>query len=256
MGTEREAIQVLSDRLDVLERQNRRLRHGVILALIAPGCVFLMGQAVPPKTAPVKAVKAAEAGKFLLRDGRGRTRAELGLFADRPALVFYDESAKRTMSLGVDSGGEGLTLFDSGSEEAAVFTNTPAGPVLSLSSGGKKRLNLSVTRQGPAVGLLGRSSEAKAALALAADDSPFLHLFGAGEHGGVQLLAAPDRGVLRFFDAADKARAVFGILEPESSPGLVMNDAAGTARAILMLTADGPGFDFFDRNRVRIWTAR
>jgi len=62
-------------------------------------------------------------------------------------------------------------------------------------------------------------------------------------------VAAPDRTALRFFDAADKARAVLGIVEKESSPGLVLNDGAGTARAILMLTSEGPGMDFFDKNK-------
>jgi hypothetical protein len=113
-----------------------------------------------------------------------------------------------------------------------------------------------VTSQGPALGLVGRNDEAKAALGLTADDSAFLHLFGAGERGGVQLLASPDRTVLRFFDVTDKARTVLGILGKEGAPGFVLNDESGTARAIMMLAAEGPGLEFFDKNRVRIWSAR
>jgi hypothetical protein len=149
-----------------------------------------------------------------------------------------------------------LTLYDAHTEKAAALSIAEGGPVLTLFGAGRKRLNLSVTSLGPALGLLGKNGEAKAALGLTGEEHPYLHLFGAGERGGAQLVAAPDRTVLRFFDAADRARAVLGILETESSPGLVLNDSAGVARAILMLTSEGPGIDFFDANKIRIWKAR
>lgn len=250
------ALQALSMRIEKLERENRLLRRAGLLAAVVLGSLFVMGQATPQKAVPIKAVKALDAGKFLLKDGRGKMRAELSLFADRPALVFYDDGGNATMSLGAEPDGAGLTLYDGNSEKAAVLDCTPAGPVLTLYGGGQKRLNLSVGVQGPAIGLLGKHEEAKAALGLTSGDDAFLHLFGAGERGGTQLLAAPDRTVLRFFDATDKVRAVLGIVEKESSPGLVLNDEAGIARTILMLTAQGPSMEFFDQNRQRVWYAR
>ena len=250
------SLATLSKRIERLERENRRLRQAGFLALLGIAAVFLMGQVKAPKAGTLNVAKALEAGKFVLKDGRGQKRAELGLFADRPALVFYEAAEKASLSLGAEPGGAGLTLYDGNTRKAAAFSVTENGPLLTLYSAGIKRLNVSATDLGPAVGLLGRNSEAKAALGLTADDSPFLHLFGPGERGGAQLVAAPDRTVLRFFDASDKARAVLGILEKESSPGLVLNDGSGVARAILMLTSEGPGMDFFDKNKTRTWTAR
>ncbi len=246
----------LYSRIEKLECENRRIKRCALVAAILLGSLFVMGQSPAQKGAPVKAVKVLDAGKFILKDGRGRMRAELSLFADRPALVFYGESGAPSLSVGIESEGSGLTLYGPGAEKAAVLYSNPAGPVLTLYGGGQKRLNLSVGPQGPAIGLLGRKSEAKAALGLTSADDPYLHLFGTGEHGGAQIVAAPDRTVLRFFDPSDRARAVFGIVEKESSPGLVLNDEAGVARAILMLTPQGPGMEFFDQNRQRIWYAR
>jgi hypothetical protein len=256
MMTEIQAFQLLAERVAKLEKSNRRLRQFGILILLASSAVFAMGQGKAVKVAPIKAVKALEAGKFVLQDGLGKRRAELGLFAERPSLVFYDASNKAALSVGLEPEGAGLVLYDDQARKCAVLSSTPTGPVLTLFHAGAKRLNLSVTSQGPALGLVGKKEDAKAALGLTADDSVFLHLFGAGEHGGAQLLASSERTVLRFFDGGDKARAVLGLLEKEGSPGLVLNDEAGAARALVMLTSDGPNFELFDRARNRIWAAR
>jgi hypothetical protein len=256
MKSENQALEILSDRIEKLERQNRFYKRTGLLVLIILSSAVLIAQVKATKVAAPKASKPLEAGKFVLQDGQGVKRAELGLFADRPALVFYDETANPTLSVGVEPEGSGLTIYDRTSEKAAVLSFGSNGPVLSLFHAGKKRLNLSVTAQGPALGLLGKKGEAKAALALTAEDDPFLHLFGQGERGGAQLLAAADRTALRFFDATDLARAVLGIVDKDSTPGLVLNDNTGIARSILMLTPDGPGLEFFDQNRVRIWSAR
>jgi hypothetical protein len=86
-------------------------------------------------------------------------------------------------------------------------------------------------------------------------ENAFLHLFGAKEHGGVQLYATPDRSTLRFFDAGDKPRAVLGMLEKENAPGLVFNDAAGTGRAFLMVSPSGPTIDLVDAGKKVVWRA-
>jgi hypothetical protein len=257
MNNEDQAMQILAERIARLERQNRHMKHAGLMLLFMLTAIFLMAQVKPAAKIPaVKAVKSLEAGKFILQDGLGKKRAELTLVGDRPSLIFYDEADHALISAGLEPEGAGLTLYDTASREVAAIHATATGPVFSLYHSGMKRLNLSVTAQGPALGLVGRNNEAKAALGLTADDSAFLHLFGPGERGGVQMLASVDRTVLRFFDLTDKARTVLGILGKEGAPGFVLNDDAGTARSILMLGADGPAFEFFDKNRVRTWTAR
>jgi hypothetical protein len=61
--------------------------------------------------------------------------------------------------------------------------------------------------------------------------------------------------MLRFLDSEDKPRTVVGVLDKESSPGLVFNDAAGTARAILMLTPAGPSLNLVDKDKNVVWRA-
>ncbi len=256
MHTESPMLHTLSARVEKLERQNRRMRCAGLLVLALLTSALIIAQVKTAKIAPPKAVKSLEAGKFILQDGRGQKRAELGLFADRPLLVLYDATSNPALSVGVEQDGAGLTIYDNQSDNAVTLNYGANGPALSLYTGGTKRLNVSVTRQGPAIGLLGRKSEAKAALGLTAGDLAFLHLFGEGEHGGAQLLAAPDRTVLRFFDPSDRARAVLGIVDKDSAPGLVLNDSDGNARSILMLNPEGPGLEFFDKNHVRIWSAK
>ncbi len=78
----------LEERLTRLERQNRRLRAGVLalLALGATGAAMGSGHDV-------------EARQFRVTDSQGRTRAVLG----PGSLVLYGEDGKKTASLGESS---------------------------------------------------------------------------------------------------------------------------------------------------------
>ena len=58
-----------TQRLDRLERENRRLKFAGAILLLALAAVGAMGQ-VLPKAVP----KVVEAERFLLRDARGRVR--------------------------------------------------------------------------------------------------------------------------------------------------------------------------------------
>jgi len=256
MNTEIQTLESLSYRISQMERQNRKIKQAWAAILLVLLSIFVMGQVKTAKVTTPKAVKAIEAGRFILQDGSGKKRAELGLFADRPALVVYDREGNAALSLGEDADGSGLVVYDSNSEKAASIVYGFSGTVLTLYEEGKKRLNLSITSRGPAFGIVGRKGEAKAAMGLTDQGDPFLQLFGPAEHGGAQLLASPDRTALRFMDASERPRAVLGVLEKESAPGLVLNDGTGASRAVFMLTPEGPGLDFFDKNRTRIWSAQ
>jgi hypothetical protein len=236
-------------RLAKVERQNARLKRFGFLLLFVFGAVFWMGQA--------RAARNLEAGKIVLKDAKARKRAELGVFQDGPALIFYDESGGPLVSVGGEEDGPGLTIWGAKRRKLAVFSDTGNGPVLSLLDGsGRKRLNLSMLGgQGPTLGILGPTGQAKAALGMMGSDNAFLHLFGAGEHGGAQFSATKDSAVVRFFDANDKPRAVLGLLEKENAPGLALNDLSGASRVLLMLTQGGPSLDFLDQNRGVTWRA-
>ena len=99
----------LTQRLDRLERENRRLRLLGALALLGASALVLMGQ-----TAPSPVVNTLEAERFVLRDGAGNVRASLGLRPDgTAALVLADDTQQERVVLSVTAPGlAGLDLSD------------------------------------------------------------------------------------------------------------------------------------------------
>lgn len=75
----------ITHRLESLERENRRLKWAGGAMLVGIAAVVLMGQAVP------RAPRTVEAERFVLRDTRGKMRAELTNSAGEvgPALFLY-----------------------------------------------------------------------------------------------------------------------------------------------------------------------
>jgi hypothetical protein len=234
-------------RLRRLEAQNGLMKRIGLLILLIAGALFWMGQA--------KAIRNVEARKFTLRDPKGKRRAELAVELGRPVLVFYDETEKVSASVGIEEDGPGITLSP-GAQQSMVLSATQNGPVMSMfARNGVKRLNLSVAAQGPAIGLLGTGGEARAAFGASGPDNTYLHLFGAKEHGGVQLSSGSDRAVIRVFDSQDKPRAVLGLLEKENTPGLIFNDGGGVSRVRLLLSPRGPGLEFLAGDNNVVWHA-
>jgi len=86
----------LKRRLSRLERQNRNLKHAMILVVVGIAAVFMMGQAQPNKIA-----KKIEAEKFILRGPNGAERGSLGVAPNgHPYLVLLNRNGKPSVSLG------------------------------------------------------------------------------------------------------------------------------------------------------------
>src|SRR5262245_22663208 len=134
------SLDVLAARIARLERDNRRLKRFGLALLLAAGAVAVMGQSRPP----VRAAAVLEARKFVLRDAKGKRRAELGLFPDRPGLVLFDDGGAATAVLGAFEKEEGLALLAGGERQVTIGTGA-AGPTVALySAAGVRRLNMSV----------------------------------------------------------------------------------------------------------------
>ena len=99
----------LTQRLDRLERENRRLKLLGALALLGLAALTLMGQ-----TAPTPVANTLEAERFVLRDGAGNVRASLGLRPDgTAALALADDTQRERLVLSVTAPGlAGLDLSD------------------------------------------------------------------------------------------------------------------------------------------------
>lgn len=81
-------------RLERLERENRRLKRAGVVVLAAITALGLMGQATPSR---VTKVIAAE--HFILRDSQGRNRGGLLMVDGRPTLHLADDTGRARAEL-------------------------------------------------------------------------------------------------------------------------------------------------------------
>jgi hypothetical protein len=84
-------LQSLTVRIEKLERQNRLLKHGGLVLLLASMALIVMGQVGPPRT--------LDAQSFVLRDSAGIKRAELAVANASPSLRFFDAHGKTHIAL-------------------------------------------------------------------------------------------------------------------------------------------------------------
>ncbi len=120
------------NRLEQLEKQNRRFKQIGALALILAGSVLLMGQA--------PATRTVEANEFVLRDESGRVRGRLSMTDSGPALSLYDQNGHIRIMLDVLASGPGLSLLDANGKIRLVLTVEASGPGLALvDENGRKR---------------------------------------------------------------------------------------------------------------------
>ncbi len=146
----------LTHRLDRLERENRWLKRGGLVALVVLAGAFMMGQAAPEKIPLV-----LKAHSFQVVDQAGKLRARLGVGADgAPRLLLYDKAGKLRGMLGVRPNGASHLFF--------------SGP------DGKLRAGLVVIDGVPRLDLHDETGEIRARLSLRADGSPSLLLFDNG----------------------------------------------------------------------------
>ncbi len=100
------ALQLFEERLRELERQNRRLRKGVIAMLVLLGTLVVMAQAPMRRT--------IEANEFILRDANGNPRVKLSTEGSthNAELIFFDE--KGTIRAKIESGifAGAISVFD------------------------------------------------------------------------------------------------------------------------------------------------
>ena len=94
----------LAQRVEKLEKANRRLKLAGVLALALVGCLLLLGVASPKRT--------VEAEAFVLRDANGKLRALLAVAAEGPGLSFIDANEKQRMLLEVSAEGPLVSLRD------------------------------------------------------------------------------------------------------------------------------------------------
>lgn len=137
------AIQSIEERLDKLERQNRRLKQAGLLALIAITAIVLMGQSAPKS-------RTVEANSFVLTDEKGNMRADLSMVGGA-GLTVYDSKGEPRGMFAVNEDGAFLTLKDAERQKGSVLT-VNSDSVL-LRRHGKIQARLFVDDDGPSLAL-------------------------------------------------------------------------------------------------------
>jgi hypothetical protein len=166
---ENRELAALLSRVERLEKQNRRLKQGAVLFVLAIASAGLMAQTKQKSTSSTTTQKqkprtpaatqpaapagptAIEAQGFILKDMNGHVRAELGLTGSTPSLKFKDENGSALVTL--------------------ALNDTPAGPMLLLSDPEHHAsVALSVLEHGgPQLSLTGERADIQAHMGVAPD---------------------------------------------------------------------------------------
>ncbi len=141
-------METLARRLDLVERENRRLKRAGVMALAAIAALMLMGQAMQSKV--------VEAEQFVVRDASGRVHAVLGTVNKRAvSLALIDKNGKPRVVLGVNpDGAPRVHLYDKNNTTRAALSTTAEGI--------------------PGLGLYDRNEKVRVALELLPGDTPAL----------------------------------------------------------------------------------
>lgn len=135
-------LESLAERVNRVERQNRRLRIGVVVALLLIVAVAASAVSLVKARKP----KALEAERFVLRDADGKMRADLGLTKEkRPALTLYDAKGTARVSLDLAEEGPSLVMHNAQGKKQVALTTTKHSNSLHISDGnGRRRISLLV----------------------------------------------------------------------------------------------------------------
>ena len=176
MQTEAHELVVLRERLRSLERRQRVLTAGTLVAALALPLLAFAWQDSRPGEAVPKAIKAES---FVVVDGQGRTRAELSLAKDgSPQFLLNDSAGKTMIKLFINKDSEALGIFaaKSGITQLGLAVDGGAQPHVVLSDkGGKPRMQLAVSQNGaPSLICIDLEGNMNAGIGMNADGTTWL----------------------------------------------------------------------------------
>lgn len=181
---------LLLERLERLERSNRRLKICGLVTLLGLAGVFAMGQARPP-------LQTVEAQEFVVKDASGVVRARLGTSQSAASLSLSHEGGRvNLVASGVRGQGAHLAMADGAGKIKGLLLLNPETVGLYLSpvdaTGPPKspRVVFEVLNQGSGgFGFFDRNGVARALMGAVSDDGgSFVSIF---DPAGKQVWKAP-----------------------------------------------------------------
>lgn len=194
MTTDRTGAIAVTERLDELERHNRRLWLGLITVALGVSALFLAA-------AMLSTTQTVTAQKFVLVDASGKVRAFLDVDKHgRPGFGLLDASGNQRAILSVGTDGEpGFGLYDASGKGGAFLSLVKDSPNFSLSdASGNPRAVLALVKDGrPNFHFTDASGNLRAILNVRKDGEPSFQLYDASASrlvlGSVEL-TSPTRG--------------------------------------------------------------
>ncbi len=183
-------MKAVVERLESVERENRRLKRAGVAALAVGAAVVLMGQAVPSQVA-----KLVEAEQFVLRDRSGKARAWLNVADGAVNLALADKNERsRTLLYVMADGTNGLILAtEDGKTRVEMKLGANSVPTFSLTDKDNRRIGFFVLADGrPALGLVDRTNRVRSALGLEADGKVRLMLSDKNATERAELAVLPE----------------------------------------------------------------
>jgi hypothetical protein len=134
------------ERLERLEKQNRRLKSAAALFMIFTSSLVLMSAAGHKG-------RTIEARQIVLKDDEGNTRAILGMRSAGPGLTLYDANGDKVQALlAVLQTGPVLGLYDASGTTRVLLGATPKGATLTFNDAeGKLRAEMGFSGEAPHV---------------------------------------------------------------------------------------------------------
>ena len=120
MVTKTSDLASVLERVEKLERQNRKLKSTGLIALIAIGGLLLMGQA----SSKSRTIRAEE---FQLVDSHDKVMGRIRVDGNSPQIVLFNENGAETVSLYAYHNTGELLLSDL---DSGVTTRTSAGSIV------------------------------------------------------------------------------------------------------------------------------
>lgn len=254
-------LDTLMQRLDHVERENRRLKRVGSMLLISIVSIVLMGQATGSKV--------VEAEKFILRDSDGNERGWLTVRKGvGPILALLDDSGRERVMLGVgrDLAGQKpfLALFDAhGKERAGLAVGDEGSKMVLLDSQGDAEARLAVGEETEEYRKLLKRPEQHPKIPrvpyLSISKDRFKHNLSLGSdhlifdsrdnHGNKESFVVLSEAALAFFEANEKTRLLLTGTQGQKT-GFALFDKEGNTRAELLLDPEKgyPRLNLADHN--------
>ena len=219
-------IGVIVERLEKIEKQNRRFKQMGLGLVLVVGSQLLIGQAQPQstqRTPPPSSTRVLEAEKLILRDPQGRIRVEIDASLPTPGVRLIAEDGTAMAEFLAKADGTVMRLSGPGGKSMGIFLATADGPQFALiNPDSKGGATLRVTATGPSLALTNPNGKVVANFLASASRSSLV-------------LSDPD------------LKRVAGLVIDDDGPTLALSEE-GNFGAQLALTSDGPSLHFTDPN--------